>query len=308
MNHDEALELLELAAAERDGFERLAAGDRPEAAALAGHLAGCPSCRAEADALRRLAVVLETVLPELPADDLRDRTLAAVATLGRPRLAAAGSASPAPPDAASAPMAVSTPSAVVATPAATTAPSLPAAPAPPTAVPVDGGSPARLGPSRRRSLLRLAALAAAAVVAFGIGFAGGSVSREAELGQRALVVASLERLAVTSLAVAAAPDARTVALASADGRAAGWVLYSPQSRQLVVVARGLEPPSRGELRCWVEIAGERTVVGRMVFADDLAYWAGPAEVLAGASGPIRLGVSLVADGGSPGEPILEGGS
>src|SRR5262245_64619409 len=41
MEHTEARELLELAAVEPDGFERLAAGDTAEAAALAGHLAGC---------------------------------------------------------------------------------------------------------------------------------------------------------------------------------------------------------------------------------------------------------------------------
>lgn len=279
MTHDEALELLELAAAEPDGFERLAAGDRPEAAALAGHLAGCERCRAEHDALRRLADALRTVVPELPADDLRERTLAAVAALGRPRSAGgAGESS----------MAGSQP-----------APHLAEVP-PPAA-----GRRLAVGPRR---LLRLAGLAAALVVALGAGLYAGAQSREAELGRQAVRVAALERLAVTSLAVAAAPDAESVALVAPDGRAEGRVLYSPTTRQLVVVARGLEPPPAGwEYRCWVEVEGERTVVGRMVFADELAYWAGPADVLTAAEPPSRFGISLVAVGETaPGEPILEG--
>ena len=47
MEHAEALERIEIAAAEPDGLERLMAGDTPDAAAVAGHLAGCPSCASE---------------------------------------------------------------------------------------------------------------------------------------------------------------------------------------------------------------------------------------------------------------------
>ena len=47
MDHAEARELLEIAAIEPGGFARLVAGDTPEAAALAGHLAGCADCAAE---------------------------------------------------------------------------------------------------------------------------------------------------------------------------------------------------------------------------------------------------------------------
>lgn len=272
MTHEEALELLELAAAEPDGFERLAAGDRPEAAALAGHLAGCPTCRAEHEALRRLAGVLQTVLSELPADDLRDRTLTAVAELGRPRGGGAGtSTGPAPEPGLRRPAA---------------------------------GTPGR---ARRRRLLRVAGLAAALLVALGVGLVAGLQSREGDVRGRDLVVGALERLAATSLDVAAAPDAVTVALAAPNGRAEGRVLFSAASRRLVVVASGLEPPPAGrEYRCWVEVGGERIAVGRMVFAADLAYWAGPAEALAAGS-PTRFGISLVAvDATEPGEPVLEG--
>lgn len=279
MTHDEALELLELAAAEPNGFERLAAGDRPEAAALAGHLAGCERCRAEHDALRRLAGVLRTILPELPADDLRERTLATVAALGRPRSAGGAEES--------------------STTESRPTPHLVEVPPPPAG--------RRVAVERRR-FLRAAGVAAALVVALGIGLYAGGQSREAEVGRQAMRVAALERLAVTSLAVAAAPDAESAALVAADGGAEGRVLYSPTTGQLVVVARGLEPPPAGwEYRCWVEVEGERTVVGRMVFADALAYWAGPADVLTGAAAPSRFGISLVAVGETaPGEPVLEG--
>ncbi len=275
MTHEEALELLELAAAEPEGFERLAAGDRPEAAALAGHLAGCPSCRAEHDALRRLAVVLRTVLSELPADDLRERTLATVAALGRER-PASGAPEPATVEPA----------------AAGAAPAL----------------PARSSSGRRPGLVRAVGLAAAILLAVGAGFMVGAQTRDGDLRRQALVVGALERLAATSLAVAGAPDARTVALAAPDGRAEGRILFSATTRQLVVIARGLAPPPAGrEYRCWVEIGGARTAVGRMVFAASLAYWAGPAEVLAPPAAPTGFGISLVEAGTTePGEPVLEG--
>ncbi len=274
MTHEEALELIELAAAEPDGFERLAAGDRPEAAALAGHLAGCSTCRTEYDDLRRLSVVLRSSLVELPPEDLRERTLAVVASLGRPRPGR---------DVAGLPEASADAE----------------APGAPKASPIT---------PRRWHLVRLAGLAAALLVALGIGALAGVQSREGEVRQQAVTVRGLERVAAAALALAAEPDARSVALASTDGRASGRVLFSTTTGQLVVVATGLEPPPPGaELRCWVEVAGERSVVGRMVFAADLAYWAGPAGVLASGGGPSRFGISLVrGSGAEPGEPVLEG--
>ena len=47
MDHAEARELLEIAAVEPGGLARLMAGDTAEAAALAGHLAGCDECTQE---------------------------------------------------------------------------------------------------------------------------------------------------------------------------------------------------------------------------------------------------------------------
>src|SRR5258705_2749405 len=91
MEHAEARELLEIAAVEPGGFARLIAGDTPEAAALAGHLAGCTSCSEEMERLRRSAGVIRGAVRLMPSPDLRDRTLAYVAALGRPRSAAASS-------------------------------------------------------------------------------------------------------------------------------------------------------------------------------------------------------------------------
>ena len=53
MEHAEALERIEIAAAEPEGLDRLMAGDTPDAAAVAGHLAGCPSCADELVRIRR---------------------------------------------------------------------------------------------------------------------------------------------------------------------------------------------------------------------------------------------------------------
>src|SRR5688500_4042145 len=93
MEHAEARELLEVAAVEPDGFERLAAGDTPEAAALAGHLAGCAECASEMERLRRASAVIRDSVRTMAPPDLRERTLAYVEALGRPRVAAAVAAS-----------------------------------------------------------------------------------------------------------------------------------------------------------------------------------------------------------------------
>lgn len=85
MEHAEARELLEVAAVEPEGFDRLVAGDTTDAAALAGHLAGCPDCADEMERLRRAASMIRTTVRSLPPPDLRERTLALVAAVGRDR-------------------------------------------------------------------------------------------------------------------------------------------------------------------------------------------------------------------------------
>lgn len=85
MTHAEARELLELAAAEPNGLERLAAGDTADSGALAGHLAGCGACREEYGRLERTGRLLRANLSTLPPPELRERTLARVAAEGRSR-------------------------------------------------------------------------------------------------------------------------------------------------------------------------------------------------------------------------------
>jgi hypothetical protein len=84
-DHHAVREALELAAAEPDGIERLVAGDTPEAAAVAGHLAGCTECTDEFGRLRRIANLVREGVTLQPSPELRERTLAFVAEVGRAR-------------------------------------------------------------------------------------------------------------------------------------------------------------------------------------------------------------------------------
>ncbi len=87
MEHAEALEQIETAAVEPDGLERLMAGDTPDAAAVAGHLAGCSACADELVRIRRTATVAREVIAAEPDPALRERTLAFVRAVGRDRSA-----------------------------------------------------------------------------------------------------------------------------------------------------------------------------------------------------------------------------
>src|SRR3954463_3889716 len=90
MDHADALERMEIAAAEPDGLERLMAGDTADAAAVAGHLGGCASCQspvaghwagcapcqAQRAAFRRTALLARHVIEAEPDPALKQRTLA----------------------------------------------------------------------------------------------------------------------------------------------------------------------------------------------------------------------------------------
>lgn len=85
IDHNAVRELLELAAVEPDGLERLSAGDTVEAAAVAGHLAGCPTCLDEARRLAAAGPVIREVVGSVPPGELRGKTLALVREIGRAR-------------------------------------------------------------------------------------------------------------------------------------------------------------------------------------------------------------------------------
>jgi hypothetical protein len=252
MDHSEARELLELAAVEPDGFDRLAAGDTPEASALAGHLAGCPECSAELERLRRASAVIRDTVRTTAPPELRERTLAFVASVGRDRSAPALAP-------AAAPVAI-----------------------PVGAVPADG--PVDLAAVRARNAGGIGRLGLwAASIAAGVILALVATQvlvvgpQNQQIAHQDIEVASLAKAAAWSLAIQGRPDAERVALASTSGNAdlAGTLVYSPETARLVVLAQGLEQPPPGmEYRCWVEGEGMREPVGKMFFAGDIAYWVG----------------------------------
>jgi len=259
MEHAEARELLELAAVEPDGFDRLAAGDTADAAALAGHLAGCLECSLELERLRRSAAVIRDAVRTAPPPDLRERTLAFVAAVGVDRSAASAAAV-----AGAGSVAAATP---IQAPPATTAPE-----------PVD------IDAARRRRTVGIGRVAGWAVaIAAGVVLALVATQllvvapRDQRIAEQGEDVTSLAKAAAWSLAIQGGSDAERVELASTTGDASvsGTLVYSPGTDHLVVLAQGLEQPPPGmEYRCWVESGGVRTPIGKMFFAGDVAYWVG----------------------------------
>jgi hypothetical protein len=264
MEHSEARELLELAAVEPDGFERLAAGDTAEAAALAGHLAGCDDCAAEMERLRRASAVIRDAVRTSAPPDLRERTLAFVAAVGRDRSVPA----------------------VAAAPAGVAAVAASATPAPAQTAPASAASvPTSIedAPSRRSGsgVNRLAGWAVAIAAGVVIALVATQLlvvgPRDSKIAEGNEDVAALAKAAAWSLAIQGSPDAERVALTSPTGDSSvnGTLVYSPGTDHLVVLAEGLEQPPPGvEYRCWVESGGVRTPVGQMFFAGDIAYWVG----------------------------------
>jgi hypothetical protein len=271
MDHEGAIALLEAAAVEPDGFERLAAGDTPESAALAGHLAGCPSCTAAFEDLGRTAARLRTTIRAMPPADLRARTLALVAAAGRPRGRAAAEAT--------APGRGLTPVAVMPAPRST------------------------------RAVRRWMTVAAAAVIVAGIGVAGWWAASSALDAERE-ITEQLSNVTATALRVGSQPDARLIPLSSTTGTGSpkGELTFSPNAEELVVVAEGLDEPSSGDqYRCWMEIDGDRQVIGPMHHGGGLAYWAGWSDLVRDVPPESRFGVSLVsADGDAAPAPVLVG--
>jgi hypothetical protein len=253
---------------------------------VAAHLAGCPECADELARLERASRVIGQVVREQPPADLRERTLATVRAAGVRRGAPVGRE----------------------VAGATTAA---------TSIPVgraSGGATATAaraatGSGGHSVLGWVAAIAAAvtiSVIATSV-IVGGQVDQR--LAAQANEIEALERVTIATLEVTSEADARRVALTTVSGpAAAGRLVFSPSTSELVVVAAGLTPPPEGqEYRCWVELAGDREGVGKMFFSDDLAYWIGPVEAVEGLVGEARFGVTLVTlDGSADGQDVLEG--
>ena len=278
MDHDDVRERLELAAVEPGGLDRLMAGDTPDAAAVATHLAGCPTCSDEFGRLSRAAPLLRDVVSTTPPADLRERTLAYVQAHGLPRGAAAVGS--------------------------------PAVPAPVPA-PVPAFAPAVRTPRTwtRAALTWVATFAAVVLLSVGINTV---TNRGAEdrLAAQAQAIEGLSEVTTATLAITGQPDVERVSLTPSSGAGTtGSLLFSPSTTRLVVVADGLaRPPAGSEFRCWIEVGGTRSSVGRMFFAGDLAYWVGDTPEVSAAGPGTRFGVSLVEIGGSSlgSEPIIVG--
>lgn len=270
MDHDEVLEHLELAAVEPDGLTRLMAGDTAIAAAVAGHLAGCDTCAGEFERLGRAAPLLRDVVRTTPSADLRERTLAFVREHGVARGAAAAAAAGA---------------------AAAVVPATVQAPAP------AAGSDAR---GRAARLLPwVASLAAVIALALAATSFLAVQGMSQQLADQDRAIRGLEAVTSASLEITGEPDAERVTLAATDTDTSGTLLFSPTTTKLVVVAMGLDhPPAGQEYRCWVEVSGQRQNVGRMFFADDLAFWVGDTPAVSDVEPGTTFGVSL-ADLDSP---------
>ena len=290
MDHDAVREQMELAAVEPDGLERLMAGDTPTAQAVAGHLAGCPTCTEELGRLQRSAVVIRDTVQVMPSPDLKARTLAAIRAEGVVRplpVAAAGAAA----------------AGAVAGPAVAPAPEPHADPLP-APIPLD----------RRRRLMPVlgwVATIAAAVVLSVVAASYLVGSRvDDQLAAQSVAIKGLQEITTATLTVTAQPDAEHVALAGvSDPELYGGLTYSPSTSELVVVASGLTQPAAGlEYRCWVEVDGKREKVGKMFFNQDLAFWVGPSPAISGLSNGATFGVSLVDAAGSSVDtaPVLLG--
>jgi hypothetical protein len=159
----------------------------------------------------------------------------------------------------------------------------------PTAAPV---APIAEAPRRRSRIPAWSGAAAAAIVLVvgSIGFIAG----RADVDRYGDAVSALEAVNKATLDISADPESRRVSLASTDGGSTtGTLLFSPETSKLVVVASDLAlPPSGKEYRCWVVVDGQRRNVGKMFFADELAYWVGDTPEVSTIPDGTTFGVSL----------------
>ena len=275
MEHADALERIEIAAAEPDGLDRLMAGDTADAAAIAGHLAGCPACTAELARIRRTAAIARDVISTAPDPALRERTLAYVRAVGRDRR---GSRQDPPPGAAA--------SRRPRSPPPSSPPRRTRAPRP--GADIHGGTALAGG---------VAGIAAALVLAVGLGFAAAAVQTRRP---RARSARSARPAGRRPQRRSASPPSRTrerIALA-ADGRRGRrgrrTLLFSPVDRR---AGRGRERPRAARAAARSTAAGWRwtasaTRIGRMYVGGDLRSWAGRVDGLADLPADAVFGVSL----------------
>ena len=249
MDHDEVREQLELAATEPAGIDRLMAGDTPLAAAIAAHLAGCSSCTDELDRLRRAAIIIGDAVGRP-----RRRSSASGRSRSSARSGGSGIPHPKQPQHPSRPW---------------RPPCLLRCRPPP--------HPAGFG----RGLAWIGAIAAAVLIAV----AATTFVLDRQFGNQLA-----RRPGAARVGRARPCDSDHGRIVQRGGRRAGPSCRSRRPlgpRRLLgrqgragVIAGLTEPAGDREYRCWVEIDGQRTPVGKMFFGADLAFWAGPARTSA----------------------------
>lgn len=149
-------------------------------------------------------------------------------------------------------------------------------------------------------LLPLVAVMSILVVAGGLILDG-----NARLGRAESDVVALEAMSATLDRVLQDPDHWVVDLRGVDGQSGGSVSWS--TRDLVVLTTALAPPPEGRVyRCWLEKDGQRSGVGRMVFAGATSFWVGTLGAWGSTSfGPgSTFGISLEPVSGSEGNPAI----
>ncbi len=280
MDHADVRELLELAAVEPGGIERLLDDGSREGAALREHLSGCDACRAELEPLKRSVAYIRDAVQLAPSTDLRDRTLEFVERYGRAR----------PADQSDQQTEI--------------------------AKLARAGDRRMFQRMRWQSPVKaatfVAGVAASALIAGLVTWGAVSArltAADAAIAEQRSTIAGLGIIADWTLRLSGDPAASHIKLEAADGGTqGGTVLLAGDRNELVIVASGLPVPAAGqEYRCWVETSGERVAIGRMYRAGELAYWVGELDQ-AVTDDQLTLGVTLVdaASGGLIGDVVLIG--
>jgi hypothetical protein len=233
MDHAAAHERIEDLLLEPARLAALQESGAAEDVALREHLAGCATCAADLESLRRLQLAVGR---SLPADTTPDARASAVEPIDVPPSLRAGVLAAIHTDRREA---------------------------------NEPGAP--ISVARGRSGQRLApVLALAASFAILVGSAFVVVD---QLGQRAAAQADAQELTAAIAVVdrMLATDHKVVELKTLAGASAGTISWS--RHDWVVLTKALtEPPPGQEYLCWLETGGRNVPIGRMEFAGPTAYW------------------------------------
>jgi hypothetical protein len=273
MDHADVMDRLEEAFLGPGHLAAIESDTTAEGRATRMHLADCEECRAEYEALARTGRLLAIAAPEAlgPSPAVRDRVLAAAATIGRTRpVPAPGVAQPSGGRAVGRPW----------------------------------GRPGMPVLVRRTGSRASTAFAAAAVILLLVGgmlvgplLTPGRTPEPGEVRGLGATGEVMDRLL-------ADPTHRAATLVDAEGDPAGTVLIGGATGELAVVSTALErPPDDVEYSCFIVRRSERTWIGTMHFRGDTAYWAGHVDVVdAGRAGD---GFVVILEGAGN-DPALSG--